>query len=116
METLQSPTSPVDCSNKEIDQKHDKVETIDPHNSTRVVEGPYRIEPTLCKVDGMRSPIVPSHKRRIKPLLCVDDVEGDDLYQAFVHRLRIRRKLQVFKEGREDYGLKDLNHAPQAAH
>ena len=116
METLQSPTSPVDCSNQEIDQKHDKVETIDPHNGARVVEEPYRIEPTLLKVDGVRSPIVPSHKLRVKPLLRVDDVVGEDLYQAFVHRLRVHRNLQVFKEGHEDYDLKDLDHAPQAGH
>ena len=80
METLQSPTSPVDCSNQEINQKHDKVETIDPHNGARVLEEPYRIEPRLFKVDGVRSPVVPSDKRRVKPLLCVDDVEGDGLY------------------------------------
>ena len=80
MDFLQSPTSPVDCLNEQVDKEQGEVEDVDPDDCAGVVQEPSRVESALFKARGEGGPIViPGHKVRVDPHLSIDYVECEHL-------------------------------------
>ena len=82
MESLQSPTSPVDRQDQEVDDEHDDMEAVDPDRRARVEEEPFCLKPILLKVGREGTRLVfalPIDEVGVKPLLRVYNVESDQL-------------------------------------
>ena len=71
-----------------------------------------------CPLEGHRKRFILlnlSVDVRVNPLLRVDQVERCDLDQISIKQIRIRRIVELAKQGKVDHYLQAVDHAPQLA-